>query len=700
MANTVIGASVEVEFQSVGNLKKELRAATQELNAMTDKFGVTSKEAEAAARKVATIKDSIGDAKALADTFNPDKKFVALGGALQGATAGFSALQGAMGLFGGQSKELEQTLLQVQSAMALQQGISGIFESIDSFELLYKNIINSNFALKANSVAGNLASKAMRMFGVSVNTTSNAFRVLKGAIVSTGIGALVVILGELVSMLMDVADSSDEAAVAQENLEKAEKKAADQAEINNRILEDRLSISKRVTDVEIKRAKIAGASEQEITKLTRENILERQKILEDDLSKKKTSDANYFKTLDEFRKVNAELQDFDLEQELKRKEDADKRDQDRISKSNDQAKKNREARLEAENILYEARKSLMTEKDADLLDLEKKRIEEEKKLIAAGVKDRSAFDESYRKQKAEITKKYDDLEREETIKFQNQINELKQRLNSSAVLSEQEEARQAVIDKYAKEREELLKQYPNNLQLMILLKQNEDLELSNIDKSFEDKRREQRNENNRLRIESEKAFAAELLAVETELQNQKYNVVNGGLDLLQQLAGKNEKIANVFFAIQKAIEIGRIITSTASSIALVKAQTAAIPAILPPGVPNPAYFTAVVLNAKRIASLKLGAALSIAQIAAASISKFKSGGQTPSGGGQNEPPPPAGNLNAPLSPILSPALTGQALNAEAINNLGNQAVRAYIMNSDIQNNQQRNAYLQRNARIG
>jgi hypothetical protein len=699
MANTVIGASVQVEFQSVGNLKKELRAATQELNAMTAQFGATSEEAAAAARKVAGLKDSIGDAKALADTFNPDRKFVALGGALQGATAGFSALQGAMGLFGGQSKELEQTLLQVQSAMALQQGISGIFESIDSFELLYKKIINSNFALKANSISGNLAARAMKLFGVSVNTTSNAFRVLKGAIVSTGIGALVVILGELVSMLMDVADSSDEAAEAQENLEKAEKKAADQAEINNRILEDRLSISKRVTDIEIKRAKVAGASEEQITKLTRDNILERQKILEDDLSKKKTSDANYFKTLDEFRKVNAELQDFDLEQELKRKEDADKRDQDRISKSNDQAKKNREARLEAENILYEARKSLMTEKDAELLDLEKKRIEEEKKLIAAGVKDRSAFDESYRKQKAEITKKYDDLEREQTIKFQNQINELKQRLNSSAVLSEQEQARQAVIDKYAKEREELLKQYPNNLQLMILLKQNEDLELSNIDKSFEDKRREQRNENNRLRIESEKAFAAELLAVETELQNQKYNVVNGGLDLLQQLAGKNEKIANVFFAIQKAIEIGRIITSTASSIALIKAQTAAIPAILPPGVPNPAYFTAVVLNAKRIASLKLGAAVNIAQIAAASISKFKSGGQTPSGGGQNEPPPP-GNLNAPLQPGLSTAVQGQALNAEAINNLGNQAVRAYVMNSDIQNNNQRNAYLQRNARIG
>jgi len=55
---------------------------------------------------------------------------------------------------------------------------------------------------------------------------------------------------------------------------------------------------------------------------------------------------------------------------------------------------------------------------------------------------------------------------------------------------------------------------------------------------------------------------------------------------------------------------------------------------------------------------------------------------------------------APMTPALSAAVQGQALNAEAINNLSNQAVRAYVMNSDIQNNNQRNAYLQRNARLG
>jgi len=59
-----------------------------------------------------------------------------------------------------------------------------------------------------------------------------------------------------------------------------------------------------------------------------------------------------------------------------------------------------------------------------------------------------------------------------------------------------------------------------------------------------------------------------------------------------------------------------------------------------------------------------------------------------------------GQSAAPIAPALSTAVQGQALNAEAINNLGNNAMRAYVLNSDIQNNDQRNAYLQRNARIG
>jgi hypothetical protein len=178
MADTKSTIALEIKVNgeaataSVGSFKKQLKEANNELLNMASQFGEASKEALNAAKKVASLKDSIGDAKALADTFNPDKKFVALGGALQGATAGFSALQGAMGLFGSEGKEVEKALLKVQSAMALQQGISGIAGAMDSFKML------------GNEIKGNLV---------------KAFSTLKGAIAATGIGLLVVGVGLLVA---------------------------------------------------------------------------------------------------------------------------------------------------------------------------------------------------------------------------------------------------------------------------------------------------------------------------------------------------------------------------------------------------------------------------------------------------------------------------------------------------------------------
>ena len=49
-----------------------------------------------------------------------------LGSALNGATSGFAATQGAMALFGSENEALEKSLLKVQSALAIQQGVQGL----------------------------------------------------------------------------------------------------------------------------------------------------------------------------------------------------------------------------------------------------------------------------------------------------------------------------------------------------------------------------------------------------------------------------------------------------------------------------------------------------------------------------------------------------------------------------------------------
>jgi len=94
---TEVGVKITVDgseaTKSVGSIKSQLKEATAELIAMREKFGDTSDEAVAAAKKVGKLKDSIGDAKQMADAFSPDQKFKAFGQALQGVAGGFSAVQ-------------------------------------------------------------------------------------------------------------------------------------------------------------------------------------------------------------------------------------------------------------------------------------------------------------------------------------------------------------------------------------------------------------------------------------------------------------------------------------------------------------------------------------------------------------------------------------------------------------------------------
>lgn len=157
---------------SIGSLKKQLREAQNDVVALSDKFGATSREAVNAAKKAAELRDRIGDAKSLTDAFNPDAKFKALTASLSGVAGGFGAVQGAMALFGKESEDVQKTLLKVQSAMAISQGLQSVGESIDSFKQL----------------------------GAVIRTqVVTAFSTLRGAIIATGIGALAVGIGLLVA---------------------------------------------------------------------------------------------------------------------------------------------------------------------------------------------------------------------------------------------------------------------------------------------------------------------------------------------------------------------------------------------------------------------------------------------------------------------------------------------------------------------
>lgn len=197
IVNLQVNDNIDETTKSVVSLKTQLRLAQQEVAELSDKFGATSKEAVEAAKKAAILKDTIGDAKALTDAFNPDAKFNALSSSLSGVASGFAAYQGALGLVGVESKDLEKQLLKVQSAMAIAQGLQGLGEARDSF-------------------------KQLKAVGV------NAFNAIKTAIGSTGIGLIVVAAGAIYAYWDDIKEAVSSVSAEQKNLNALSKQNLEQ----------------------------------------------------------------------------------------------------------------------------------------------------------------------------------------------------------------------------------------------------------------------------------------------------------------------------------------------------------------------------------------------------------------------------------------------------------------------------------------
>jgi len=167
-------AAIEVEVLPKGgadtvvkNFKTQLKEAKNEAQLMVQTFGEFSAEALAAQKKVAELADKMEDFNDRVKALNPDK-FAKVQTIVTGVASGFAAAQGAMALFGNESEDLQKTLVKVQGAMALSQGLEGLGKIQQQFKTLAKD---------------------------GVQALIQSFSTLKGAIISTGIGALVVALG-------------------------------------------------------------------------------------------------------------------------------------------------------------------------------------------------------------------------------------------------------------------------------------------------------------------------------------------------------------------------------------------------------------------------------------------------------------------------------------------------------------------------
>lgn len=690
MAQEVVGIKIQVNGQekvlsSMGEIRKELKQAQFDVLKFSEAFGESSKEAVEAAKRVAQLKDAIGDAKDLVGAFNPDAKFRAFSGAVQGVTGGFAALQGAMGLLGTESKDVEKMLLKVQSALALSEGLNSVMGSIDAFKNLGAVIKSTTVFQKANELANRATAASMRLLGVTTEATSTSFRVLKTAIVSTGIGVLVIALGEAIAAFQNYQSSADKAAEAQKNLNEKIKQGADTA------LKAEQEYLTNQEKIDVARAKARGASEKEIfdieqkyRKLKGESQIRYWKETKD------ADAAGAANAKSEVAKINAEGIAAQADFDAKQREKAIQKQKEKDEKDKQLAKEKAEAEKEAAERIaklkgeievagikneYDAkRKEIENQLAIDIKqvnDNEKLKVDTKKALITELEKKASADIrkvvteemDAANKDYAERQKKYAEDERALRLaELQSKFDDL------DAENEKYDQDFEADQERIAMQQEILAEQRALELENA----ENDALLKFEIEQKYSDKKNELKKEE----VETEKAAKDAKLKLNLEYID-LYAQFGA---LLSQVAGKNKALAIAGLVIEKGAAIAKVIT-----------QMNTVQPFLPGGIPNPSYIPARIAGGLSIAAIVAAAAQGLQTINSAGV-PGGSGGSTGGGGSV------ATGAAAPIAPP-APQATVTRLDNQSINQMGNATNRAYVIESDVTNSQERIKRINRAARL-
>lgn len=221
------------DFKSMKSEIKELTIAAQQA---VMQFGEFSPEATKAEHALAGAKDRMEDFNDRVKAVNPDN-FSKINTVVQGVASGFAAAQGAMALFGNESKDFEKTMIKLQGAMALAQGLEGLGKIQQQFGAIFKEVVSG---------------------------AKKAFAAIKAGIGSTGIGLIVIALGAIVAYWDEIKEAvsgvSDEQKDLLKNTEKtvlANEKSYDNISKSENILKQQGKTEKEILQLKIASLKVS-----------------------------------------------------------------------------------------------------------------------------------------------------------------------------------------------------------------------------------------------------------------------------------------------------------------------------------------------------------------------------------------------------------------------------------------------------------
>lgn len=476
--------SVEQTYETVEDVKgiQNLEKRLTELNKMVDSGTLTWEEATKAVEayksialqtgsaspigqeaidKSAQLRDQMTDLDNRVNILSSD--YVNLETALSSISVGASIFQGLASvttLVGSENEDLMKTMMKLQAVMGITNAIHQVSIALNKDSLLgmrlriavgkVLNFVKGEEAEKtaenvvvqqADIVGSGILAKAKKVLASATLKSSTAMKVLRGAIVSTGIGALVLLLMEGISMLLSFGDASEEAEKQQDAFNESVDRSNESMDrfdsrMERSLKKQLLQLKLRGVSDERYREGVRRGDEQLIQKKiqNRKNELirlKRQARQEMEISKDKIKTAlSLLKRENELKKnlqnLNNDLEIKQLENQVSRKEEKEKKShrrsgvnrkqqaEQRRSKElailKERLKREEQANEKIEDLRLKMMETTFIEEDGLIkLDAERRKAElilrekfedDKNAMIEVGIKNEiTALDEKFKKGK-------------------------------------------------------------------------------------------------------------------------------------------------------------------------------------------------------------------------------------------------------------------------------------------------------------
>lgn len=408
-----LDSSIGNAQRNVGNYKQDFVDAMTEMKGGAFDFGQEMAEMNKKTEVTRTALDGVGQVAS-------------------GLASGFAAVQGVTALLGIENENLEKTLVKVQAAMAIAQGIGGLKGLVEGAGKLITVFKSAKMGSAALATQNGVTTASFTATATATNVATGALHTFKAALISTGVGALIVALGTLIGYLVTLGDEAED--------------TKDDIDDMTDALEDfknEMDNIERKQSWDIRFKKAGGATEKEILEAERDNArdnwnraLSNQSVLRDSLAMaRRGGDEDAIKRAEEaynnalaitedynnkLKDANNAITEYEIRTMAEAKEKAAKDAADAAKDAADAAADARKKNEEDAKKRKDAADAVEAQVQLDLKEGKEKEIailtaayEEKKKILEADGRSIADLTTIYNRELEELDKKYG---REEILK--------------------------------------------------------------------------------------------------------------------------------------------------------------------------------------------------------------------------------------------------------------------------------------------